>query len=99
MELVDGLSLAELLRGHGRLTVPLAVVIADDVLNALGAAHRAGLVHRDVSPGNVMVTHGGTVKVTDFGIARAFGPEAARRRGRSPALPRISRRNRRRAGR
>ena len=76
MELVDGPSLAELLRERGRLTVPQALAIADDVLNALAAAHRAGLVHRDVSPGNVMVTRGGVAKVTDFGIARAFGPGA-----------------------
>ena len=76
MELVDGPSLAELLRERGPLTVPQALAIADDVLNALAAAHRAGLVHRDVSPGNVMVTRGGVAKVTDFGIARAFGPGA-----------------------
>jgi serine/threonine-protein kinase len=76
MELVAGGSLKELLRQRGPLPLHLALALEDDILRALGAAHEAGLVHRDVSPSNVMVTRDGTAKVTDFGVARAFGPDA-----------------------
>jgi eukaryotic-like serine/threonine-protein kinase len=76
MELVAGGSLKELLRERGQLPLPLALALGDDILRALGAAHEDGLVHRDVSPGNVMVTRDGTAKVADFGVARAFGPGA-----------------------
>ena len=81
MELVAGGTLRELLRRRGPLPLPLALAVEDDVLRALGAAHEAGLVHRDVSPGNVMIARDGVAKVTDFGIARAFGSEAVDRSG------------------
>ena len=77
MELVDGGTLRELLTAHGPLDVPLALTIAEPVLSALAAAHRAGLVHRDVKPENVLIGRGGTspgggvVKVADFGLVRA----------------------------
>ena len=77
MELVDGGTLRELLRQQGPLDVPLALTIAEPVLSALAAAHRAGLVHRDVKPENVLIGRGGTapgggvVKVADFGLVRA----------------------------
>ncbi|MGH3773406.1 MAG: Stk1 family PASTA domain-containing Ser/Thr kinase [Pseudonocardiaceae bacterium] len=71
MELVDGGTLRDLLRQHGRLSVPLAVSVADMVLSALAAAHREGLVHRDVKPENVLIGPGGVVKVADFGLVRA----------------------------
>jgi serine/threonine-protein kinase len=71
MELVDGGTLRDLLRARGSLPVPLAVSVADRVLAALAAAHRAGLVHRDVKPENVLIGPGGVLKVADFGLVRA----------------------------
>jgi serine/threonine-protein kinase len=73
MEYVEGRSLAELLRAEGVLHPDRAVEIAIDIAAALGFAHRNGTIHRDVKPGNILITPGGQVKVTDFGIARAFG--------------------------
>ncbi|MFC4004659.1 PASTA domain-containing protein [Prauserella oleivorans] len=76
MELVDGGTLRDLLDQRGALDVPLALTIAEQVLSALGAAHSAGLVHRDVKPENVLIgrggaSSGGVVKVGDFGLVRA----------------------------
>jgi tRNA A-37 threonylcarbamoyl transferase component Bud32 len=71
MEFVDGETLAERLTREGRLPVGDAVRITSALLAALGSAHDMGIVHRDVKPGNVMLTSNGDVKVTDFGIARA----------------------------
>ena len=71
MELVNGATLRDLLREHGRLPVPLALSVFDLVLSALAAAHREGLVHRDVKPENVLIGPGGVVKVADFGLVRA----------------------------
>jgi serine/threonine-protein kinase len=73
MEYAEGQDLAHVIREHGRLTPGDAVRVAEQVCAALGAAHRAGVVHRDVKPGNVIIRSDGTVKVTDFGIARALG--------------------------
>jgi eukaryotic-like serine/threonine-protein kinase len=69
MELVDGPSVAGLLAQRGRLPVAQAVDIALQICEALGAAHDAGVVHRDVTPANVLLTSTGVVKVCDFGIA------------------------------
>ncbi len=71
MELIEGRTLRELLREVGRLSAPQALNIMVPVLEALAAAHGAGLVHRDVKPENVLVADDGTVKVGDFGLARA----------------------------
>jgi eukaryotic-like serine/threonine-protein kinase len=71
MELVQGRSLAEELRERGRLDIEEAVGIALGVLDGLAVAHAAGIVHRDVKPGNVLLPDGGGVKLTDFGIAKA----------------------------
>jgi serine/threonine-protein kinase len=71
MELVPGSTLREVLRRRGRLRPDEAVSVLEPVLAALAAAHRAGLVHRDVKPENVLVSADGTVKVVDFGLARA----------------------------
>ncbi|MFB7674177.1 protein kinase [Kitasatospora purpeofusca] len=71
MELVQGRSLAVLLAQRPGLPVEQAVGIAAAVCEGLAHAHAAGLVHRDIKPGNIMITHDGGVKVVDFGIARA----------------------------
>ena len=72
MEYVDGATLRDLMRMRGRLAPADALVIFEQVLGALGAAHKAGLVHRDVKPENVLLTEDGRVKVADFGLARAI---------------------------
>jgi eukaryotic-like serine/threonine-protein kinase len=71
MEYVDGRSLRDVLRDSGPLQPQRAAEIGGEVCAGLGAAHARGLVHRDIKPGNIMLTPDGTVKVMDFGIARA----------------------------
>ncbi|MEW2360050.1 Stk1 family PASTA domain-containing Ser/Thr kinase [Spirillospora sp. NPDC029432] len=71
MEYVRGHTLRDLLTERGRLGPRAALEIMQPVLAALGAAHRAGLVHRDVKPENVLIDQDGQVKVADFGLARA----------------------------
>ncbi|MGW4649613.1 protein kinase domain-containing protein [Kitasatospora sp. NPDC004289] len=71
MELVHGQTLGRLIADTTWLPVERAVGIAAAVCEALEVAHAAGLVHRDIKPGNIMITHDGGVKVVDFGIARA----------------------------
>ncbi len=75
MEFVDGRALSSILRTAGPLHPDRAAEIAADVAGALSYAHRHGVVHRDVKPGNVLITEEGTIKVTDFGIARAVNTE------------------------
>jgi serine/threonine protein kinase len=76
MEHVDGKLLKDLV-AHGPLDPAEAVRITDGILTALEYSHRAGVVHRDIKPGNVMVTSSGQVKVMDFGIARAISDSSA----------------------
>jgi len=73
MEYVEGRSLREAIQADGPLYPNLAADLASDIAGALGFAHRNGVVHRDVKPGNILLTPQGQVKVTDFGIARATG--------------------------
>ena len=75
MEFVDGRALSSILRTAGPLHPDRAAEYAADVAGALAYAHRHGVVHRDVKPGNVLITEEGTIKVTDFGIARAVNTE------------------------
>lgn len=76
MEFIDGRSLAEIIRDDGGLQPERAAEIASDVAKALERAHGAGLVHRDIKPGNIMITNAGQTKVTDFGIVRALGGDS-----------------------
>ena len=72
MEYVDGRTLSSILR-EGPLDAARAAGIGADVAAALDFAHRRGVIHRDVKPGNVLINNAGQVKVADFGIARAIG--------------------------
>src|SRR5215207_3574401 len=73
MELVAGEPLSSLLAREGRLGLDRSLEIVGQAAVAVGAAHRVGLVHRDVKPANLLVGPDGTVKVTDFGVAQALG--------------------------
>ena len=75
MEFVDGRLLKDIIR-EGPIDSVEAVRIIDGVLTALEYSHRAGVVHRDIKPGNIMITKAGQVKVMDFGIARAISDSA-----------------------
>src|SRR5262245_24063079 len=77
MEYVDGRTLRDLLRDDRRLLPERALEITDGVLRALDYSHRNGIVHRDIKPGNVMLTRSSDVKVMDFGIARAVSDAQA----------------------
>ncbi|AEF35726.1 transmembrane serine/threonine-protein kinase L PknL [Mycolicibacter sinensis] len=72
MELVEGGTLRELLNERGPMPPHAVVAVLRPVLGALGIAHRAGLVHRDVKPENILISDDGEVKVVDFGLVRAL---------------------------
>jgi eukaryotic-like serine/threonine-protein kinase len=71
MELVPGEPLSKILTRSGALSVEATLDLITQTARALQVAHTAGIIHRDIKPGNLMVTSDGTIKVTDFGIARA----------------------------
>ncbi|UQN30949.1 Stk1 family PASTA domain-containing Ser/Thr kinase [Brachybacterium kimchii] len=73
MELIEGGTLRNRITDAGRLTVREALEDTEQILEALDAAHTAGIVHRDIKPENILLAPGGSVKVADFGLARAIG--------------------------
>ncbi|MCS6710494.1 Stk1 family PASTA domain-containing Ser/Thr kinase [Brachybacterium sp. EF45031] len=85
MQLIEGGTLRDLLRERAPLTIRTSLELAAQILEALGAAHRAGIIHRDVKPENVLLEHTGAgpldrtpgAKVADFGLARAIGAATA----------------------
>jgi hypothetical protein len=81
MEFVDGETLKDLIRREGPLQPEDLVQVGTQVSDALDAAHRRGLVHRDVKPQNILLTPEGRVKLADFGIALALGADSATRTG------------------
>ncbi|GAB3913648.1 hypothetical protein GCM10029964_123530 [Kibdelosporangium lantanae] len=81
MELVEGEPLAGILAREGRINPDRTLDILEQAGNALQAAHSSGYVHRDVKPGNIMITPAGVVKLTDFGIAKAADAAPVTRSG------------------
>jgi serine/threonine protein kinase len=79
MELVRGRTLRQVLTSDGRLPVTEAVRIAASVCEVLDVAHHAGIVHRDIKPGNILLSDDGRIRVFDFGIARTDGSDALTR--------------------
>ena len=80
MELVEGPTLADRI-ARGAIPIDEALLIARQIAEALEAAHEQGIVHRDLKPANIKVREDGTVKVLDFGLAKAMEPaEVARGR-------------------
>ena len=75
MEYVPGITLRDLIRSEAPMPPARALTVIEPVLSALGAAHRAGMIHRDVKPENVLLADDGRVKVADFGLARAVNSE------------------------
>ena len=87
MELVPGQPLSTLLRGGEAMPPERASAIVAQAADAIAAAHAMGIVHRDVKPANLLVTPDGTVKITDFGIARAAGGAAITQTGQIIGTP------------
>ena len=85
LELVDGQTLADLLR-RGPLALGEVLTIARQVAEALEAAHEKGIIHRDLKPANIALTRDGTVKILDFGLAKAVDPSDSDSVSMSPTL-------------
>ena len=86
LELVDGPALARHLDG-GPLSPARTLDVIEQAASGLAAAHRAGLLHRDIKPGNLLVSQDGLIKITDFGIARAAGSVVHTRTGALTGTP------------
>ncbi|MFS8096569.1 serine/threonine protein kinase [Lentzea alba] len=87
MELVPSRSLGEVLQEQGCLTEKQGAAVLDAIAAALASAHRAGITHRDVKPGNVLISDDGRVKLTDFGIARNVAEATMTARGITLGTP------------
>ena len=87
MELVDGDDLADAYARAAPIPLDEALPIARQIADALEAAHEQGIVHRDLKPANIKVRDDGTVKVLDFGLAKAMEPAGAARRRASAHSP------------
>ena len=75
MEIVDGPNLAQLVHAKGPMSVERVLRLLREALSALGHAHALGLVHRDIKPENILIEHGGSIRITDFGLALALRGE------------------------
>jgi Tol biopolymer transport system component len=89
MELVEGEDLSALI-ARGPISVPDALPIARQIAEALEAAHEAGIVHRDLKPANIKVRADGTVKVLDFGLAKAMDPAGTSSAGNTANSPTLT---------
>ncbi len=82
MEVVDGGTPADLSEKlNNKLPVPAVVMLLDSVLDALSYAHEKDVIHRDLKPANIMITRGGRIKLTDFGIAKCLGEQGLTKTG------------------
>jgi serine/threonine-protein kinase len=89
MELVDGPLLAELIQTRGGLPLAEVLAIARQIVDALDAAHEKGIIHRDLKPANIKVRPDGTVKVLDFGLAKALAPGASSMTLQAGSMPTV----------
>lgn len=87
MEYLESKSLSAVISGSGTLEPIAAAAIGRDVADGLAAAHAAGVVHRDVKPGNVLIADGGLTKLTDFGVSRAVDDVQITRTGLIAGTP------------
>jgi serine/threonine protein kinase len=87
MKYVDGRSLDSVIQTHSMLPIPMVVQILFEVASALAYAHRAGVVHRDVKPGNIMLDRDGWAVVTDFGIAKVVQEQGLTLTGTAVGTP------------
>jgi serine/threonine-protein kinase len=86
MEYVDGVTLRDLVRRDGPMKPSHAIEVVADACQALNFSHQQGIVHRDVKPGNIMISAGGAVKVMDFGIARTLADTGGNRLTQTAAV-------------
>lgn len=87
MELVRGWSLSDVIEGRIRFTWDQILALSAQACEGLGAAHEAGVVHRDIKPGNLMATEDGTLKIVDFGLARLSDDKSLTRSGAMMGTP------------